>query len=250
MNHGLWIPERILSLPLSWHERIFLSVVLSYTDTGRECFASAEFLAERCYCSEILVRKTIKKLLDLGYLKREGYASSRKLFLSELVPNGTCSIRNAKSSKQNFEKFQTEHLDVPNGTHTIKATKKPSIKPSKKGTRVRGVVEEVVLPFDTSEFREAWDQWKDYRAKEFGFKYKSQVSQQTALHSLQKLSSNNERTAIGIIGQSIAAGWRGLFPLKGNGGVNLTREGFTRHFESRSAGANPPAWTERFTGEI
>ena len=250
MNHGLWIPERILSLPLSWHERIFLSVVLSYTDTGKECFASAEFLAERCYCSEVQIRKTIKKLLELGYIKREGYASSRKLFLSELVPNGTCSISNTRSSKQNFKKFQMEQLDVPNGTHTIKTTKKSTKKLTSKDTRARGVVEEIVLPFDSLEFCEAWDRWKEYRAKEFGFKYKSHVSQQTALHSLQKLSDNNERTAIGIIGQSIAAGWRGLFPLKGNGGVNLTREGFTRHFEGRGAGGNPPAWTERFTGEI
>lgn len=247
MNHGLWIPERIMSLPLSWHERIFLSVVLSYTDTGKECFASAEFLSERCYCSEVQIRKTIKKLLDLRYLQREGYASSRKLFVSELVPNGTCSISNTKSSKQNIQKFQMEHLDVPNGTHTIKTTKKLTKKLTSKDTRARV---EVVLPFDSSEFSEAWDGWKEYRAKEFGFKYKSHVSQQTALHSLQKLSNNNERTAIGIIGQSIAAGWRGLFPLKGDGGVNLTREGFTRHFEGRGAGANPPAWTERFTREI
>ena len=246
MNHGLWIPERILSLPLSWHERIFLSVVLSYTDTGKECFASAEFLSERCYCSEVQIRKTIKKLLDLGYLQREGYASNRKLFVSELVPNGTCSISNTKSSKQNIQKFQMEHLDVPNGTHTIKSSLKSTKKLTSKDTRARV---EVVLPFDSSEFSEAWENWKEYRAKEFGFKYKSHVSQQTALHSLQKLSNNNEQQAIRIIGQSIAAGWRGLFPLKGSG-VNLTREGFARHFEGRGAGGNTPAWAERFTGEI
>lgn len=250
MNHGLWIPERIWALPLSLHERIFLAVIQSYADTGKDCFASNEFLAQRCDTSEVQIRKTIKKLLDLGYLSREGYASSRKLFISELVQNGTCSILNSTSSNLNSEKFKSEPEEVQIRTHTIKSSLKTTKKLTKKDTRARGVVEEVVLPFDSSEFREAWDGWKEYRAKEFGFKYKSHVSQQTALHSLQKLSNNNERTAIGIIGQSIAAGWRGLFPLKGDGGVNLTREGFTRHFEGRGAGANPPAWTERFTRQI
>jgi hypothetical protein len=254
MNHGLWIPERIWALPLSLHERIFLAVIQSYADTGKDCFASNEFLAQRCDTSEVQIRKTIKKLLDLGYLSRDGYASSRKLFISELVQIGTCSILNSRSSNLNSEKFKSEPEEVQIRTHTIKTTKKSSLKDTRKNTRARGVVEEkkeeVVLPFDSSDFSNAWENWKEYRAKEFGFKYKSHVSQQTALHSLQKLSDNNERTAIGIIGQSIAAGWRGLFPLKGNGGVNLTREGFTRHFESRGAGGNPPAWTERFTGEI
>jgi len=246
MNHGLWIPERIWALPLNLHERIFLAVIQSYADTGRDCFASNEFLAQRCDTSEVQIRKTIKKLLDLGYLSRDGYASSRKLFISELVQIGTCSILNSKSSNLNSEKFKSEPEEVQIRTHTIKSSLKSTKKLTSKDTRARV---EVVLPFDSSEFSEAWENWKEYRAKEFGFKYKSHVSQQTALHSLQKLSNNNEQQAIRIIGQSIAAGWRGLFPLKG-AGVNLTREGFTRHFEGRGAGGDTPAWAERFTGEI
>jgi len=83
MNHGLWIPERIWALPLSLHERIFLAVIQSYADTGKDCFASNEFLAQRCDTSEVQIRKTIKKLLDLGYLSRDGYASSRKWIANE-----------------------------------------------------------------------------------------------------------------------------------------------------------------------
>jgi hypothetical protein len=75
---------------------------------------------------------------------------------------------------------------------------------------------EVIFPFDSEDFKSQWNQWKEYKLKEFRFKYKSEQSEQAALKELSNLSSNNEQTAIAIIHQSMAKGWQGLFKLKDN----------------------------------
>jgi hypothetical protein len=75
---------------------------------------------------------------------------------------------------------------------------------------------EVIFPFDSEDFKSQWNQWKEYKLKEFRFKYKSEQSEQAALKELSNLSSNNEQTAIAIIHQSMAKRWQGLFKLKDN----------------------------------
>jgi hypothetical protein len=69
-----------------------------------------------------------------------------------------------------------------------------------------------------------WNRWKQYKKDEFNFKYKSGVSEQAAKDELLKLAQNDadglgalEETAIKIIEQSIANGWKGFFKLKADG---------------------------------
>ena len=62
-----------------------------------------------------------------------------------------------------------------------------------------------------------WDKWKKYKKDEFGFKYKSDVSEQAAKSELLNLSNSNIEIAIKIIDQSIANGWKGFFKLKTDG---------------------------------
>lgn len=72
----------------------------------------------------------------------------------------------------------------------------------------------LVYPFDTESFEQQWAVWKDYRAKEDGFKYKAIASEQAALVKLSKLSNYDETTAIAIIHDSMANGWKGFFEVK------------------------------------
>ena len=62
-----------------------------------------------------------------------------------------------------------------------------------------------------------WDKWKKYKKDEFGFKYKSDVSEQAAKSELLNLSNSYIEIAIKIIDQSIANGWKGFFKLKTDG---------------------------------
>ena len=72
----------------------------------------------------------------------------------------------------------------------------------------------IELPFNTSEFAEAWQDWEEYKLDEFNFKYKSQHSLKAALKKLNRLANENEQTAIAIIQESMANGWKGFFKLK------------------------------------
>ena len=74
----------------------------------------------------------------------------------------------------------------------------------------------VILPFESERFKAYWKQWKEYKATEHAFKYKSEQSEQAALMGLSKLAAGNEETAIKIILQSMENGWKGFFEIKTN----------------------------------
>lgn len=61
-----------------------------------------------------------------------------------------------------------------------------------------------------------WIRWKNFKKAEFNFSYKSEISEQSAKNELINLSGGDEETAIKIIEQSIANGWKGFFKLKNN----------------------------------
>lgn len=87
----------------------------------------------------------------------------------------------------------------------------------------------ISMPFNGN-FLEAWAEWKKYKLKQHDFKYKSDGTEQAALHSLTTLSTDEE-TCIAIIHQSMANGWKGFFPLKNNiqnGSSKISNAGFSR----------------------
>jgi hypothetical protein len=238
---GIWIPERIWQLrALSMGERIFLAEVASFIDTGRECFASDDYFAERLQCSEQQARKILLQLVRLGFIERDGYGATRKLRISAQVPDGSCAYTR-KNLRTDAQKLRTDAQKVaPKRAHMKQDIEQPMKQHMKQGDV------EVVMPFDSQQFQDAWSEWKEYRKAEHRFQYRSAKTEQTALHNLQKISNNGENAAIAIIGQSIANGWRGLFELRG---PNLTRTGFTRHLQANGAGTNTPLWHQHFTGQ-
>jgi hypothetical protein len=88
-----------------------------------------------------------------------------------------------------------------------------------KGKEGTGEKPEVVYPFESEAFLEQWAVWKQYRAKEHKFRYKSVMSEQAALAELGALANGSETTAIAIMHQSIAKGWKGFFELKNDNGT-------------------------------
>ncbi|GLB52995.1 hypothetical protein NBRC110019_20350 [Neptunitalea chrysea] len=72
----------------------------------------------------------------------------------------------------------------------------------------------MVSPFESNQFRTQWEQWKAYKAEQFNFRYRSAQSEQAALVELANKALQNEQTAIAILHQSMANGWKGFFKLK------------------------------------
>jgi hypothetical protein len=93
------------------------------------------------------------------------------------------------------------------------ANKKKTVK---KVPHERKKNEEIIHPFSSDNFLKYWKQWKIYKANEYNYEYASAQSEQAALKKLARLANNTEQTAIDIILESMANGWKGLFELKNN----------------------------------
>lgn len=74
----------------------------------------------------------------------------------------------------------------------------------------------IELPFNTSEFAEAWQDYLDNKKELHKFEYKNIRSMKTALKKLYRLSFGKEKIAIAMLENSIDGGWKGFFPLQDN----------------------------------
>lgn len=101
-----------------------------------------------------------------------------------------------------------------------KAKREKKTREQKEQERVLKMFGKMVFPYDSVSFKQMFSNWIEYRRKEHGFKYKSEISMQGALKRIAELSNGNEDNAIQIISQSIENGWKGFFELKNkpNGG--------------------------------
>jgi len=75
---------------------------------------------------------------------------------------------------------------------------------------------EILMPFESNDFLNMWNLWKQFKKQQFNFTYKSAISEQAALTDLNTKANGQELSAIEIIKQSMAAGYKGLFELKEN----------------------------------
>jgi hypothetical protein len=85
---------------------------------------------------------------------------------------------------------------------------------------------EIVFPFDSEIFKKYWSLWLEFKKEQFNFTYKSNISIQSALNELVRLSNGQEQIAIKIIEQSMAKGWQGFFQLKNES--NATTNNYSR----------------------
>ena len=108
------------------------------------------------------------------------------------------------SHPQKFN-FSISYLQKITQSNTIKYPEKdttPFIFCNKKNSIL--VSGEVLLPFGSEKFEEAWQAWKDYRASEHQFVF-SEKNEQAAL---MPLADYNEEFAVYLIRTAIANGWK------------------------------------------
>lgn len=99
-------------------------------------------------------------------------------------------------------------------TKQLKPKKSSSMKMKMK-MKVENENKDIVYPYQNDEFIEIWKQFKIYKETEFNFKYKSTQSEQAALSKLPNEMDNVDH-AIQSIKNSMANGWKGIFPDKQN----------------------------------
>lgn len=216
MRKGIFIPLTVWNLgELHPNERVLLAEVLNFEAQGKECFASNAHFAELLNVSEATARGYISKLVNAGFLVREGDRYNRRLRKStqtnaqiradECVNPRRRTRKSTQTSAQNSAHNKTDN-------NTLKVSTKESAQ-----------AREVILPFQTDTFTAAWNEWKEYKRTDHRFKYKTAQSEQRALIKLQN-EHPTETEAIEAIHTAIANGWKGLvFGKSKNGRLNARR---------------------------
>ena len=214
--NGIWIPEEIWELEdLNPMQRIFLSKVHALSQKDGSCWAGDDFLAEALRVSPQYVRKMRQTLCESEYLECQGYGHQRKMTINLKVKEAT-TVATRKTKKQpQLQKKQPQLQDLQPEAQLKATTVAKSIDYTIE-QKEDNTIEGVLMPFDSQEFKDSWIMWKQER-KEQKKKPYTLRGEQAQLHRLQKLSDNDQRTAIEIITYSIAQGYQGLFAERGAG---------------------------------
>ena len=201
MRKYVSIPIEIWNLSeLHPNERVLLAEVASFDEQEKECFAGNEYFATLLNVSEATARGYISNLIARGFLIREGSRYNRRLRKSAQTNAQNSANECVKSRKRVRKSTQTSaqnsaHTNIYTNILTKSYTK--SAHPT------------VVLPFESDEFRDAWNEWKEYKRTDHRFKYKTAQSEQRALMKLQN-EYTDQNEAIDAIHRAIANGWKGL----------------------------------------
>lgn len=192
---GIWIPAEIwLDRRMSLLEKALLAEIDSFTGNGKTFHKSNDTIMTEYNIGRSTISRAIKHLTDLGLISVRSDGRGRHI-----------TSRTVSQVKMTSQPVQNEHAGCSKrtATNTVERIKYNTLKEG-----------EVVMPFDSDAFAESWQSYLAMRKAQHKFTYKTAMSEQAALHKLQKMSGGNEATAIAIIGQSIAWCWKGLFPLK------------------------------------
>jgi hypothetical protein len=162
-----------------------------------------------------IIKNQLKRDLDKwegikGERSKAGKESARlRAIKKEQESTNPTSVESVQQSSTNPTVIVNDTVNVNgNVNDTVTVTVNDNVIKKKEG---------LIFPFDSNEFIERWQMWKDYKSKEKGFKYKGVISEQAALKKLSSLSDGNELVAMEIIMASIENGWAGFFKIQKNG---------------------------------
>ena len=150
-----------------------------------------------------------EKFIDEGdYLINERLfkiSEERRIFVEKQVLNGRKGGRPTK---------QLKPKENPKESSSLKMKMKMKVENENK---------DIVYPYQNDEFIEIWKQFKLYKSTEFNFQFKSIQSEQAPLSKLPSEMDNVDH-AIQSIKNTMANGWKGIFPDKqnNNGAKNNT----------------------------
>lgn len=105
---GIWIPAQIwLDDSLSALDKVIYAEIDSL-DCEDGCFASNAYIASFCQCSESKVSKSVKKLIDHGYIERDGFDGRKRILRSCLAKNASLPSKKCYPAS---EKMPTINID-------------------------------------------------------------------------------------------------------------------------------------------
>jgi hypothetical protein len=218
----LQIPESVLvhASKLSGLQLAILADAWTWEKNGKEARRSNDQLAELFGATTRGVTKAVKTLQELGLVELQYGANNIRyikprttVHLNDRSPRTTVHPERPFDAAPNDRSTPPERPFTPSPERPFtlieKVIENKEEKRIEKKERAKKI--EIVMPWPSDEFAQAWADWKEYKRAEKGFKFKSPKTEQTALHKLQNDAERNERLAIFAIATSISNGWSGIF---------------------------------------
>jgi hypothetical protein len=116
---GVWISKEVwLDNRLTAVEKVILMEIDSLDCGENGCFASNQYLAEFCQCSETKVSTAISKLIKLGYLTVKSFDGRKRELKSRLS-----KIERQGVKKEKAETQKVKDNNITNKTLTTKSKK-------------------------------------------------------------------------------------------------------------------------------
>jgi len=210
---GVWIPSEVLQLEtLSITEKVVYGII-SALDNEDGCYASNGYIARTLQLSDRQVKNVLKTLIDYNLVKRIEIDGKRILRTVE------------KQALVGVIDYQGKGNELPRGRKSTSQRGGNKLPTDRTVDKIEDN-KDIILPYDSQEFRDSWDKWIKYRKQ-----IKKPLAPFTQMEQLRMLESwNSESKSIASINKSIAFGWQGLFTVKEEQSKTLTNKDHANGF--------------------
>jgi hypothetical protein len=181
-------------------------------ENGRHCDSAIGTIAKICRLHPDTVRKAIARLVELKWVSIIDRPGRTKVHVAHF-PNPSGLKVGAGSEVGGMVSREGYGLDVAPPTG-FKGGPPPGFKGDEgiplRDTKKVTPGDYFPLPFQSDEFKGAWNDWKQHRIEK-----RKPITPLSAKKSLLELSAMGEARAIAAINHSIANGWQGIFEPTG-----------------------------------
>ena len=106
---GIWIPAEVwLDERLNPLEKVILMEIDSLDCGDKGCYASNEYIAGFCQCSESKVAHAVTRLVEFGYVSRKSFDGRQRILQSRLAK---FARQNSKVCKADVQNLQESNID-------------------------------------------------------------------------------------------------------------------------------------------
>lgn len=196
IDRAVWLDQRLNAL-----EKIILVEIDSLDNGEKGCFASNQYLADFCQCSERQVSRAISKLTDLGYLKSGGFNGRSRIVRSCLDKMSRLTGQNVQADRTKCPTINKENnKDINNKERKKEAETYDSI------------IDRWFITRDNPEVNSAL--YEFIKMRKLIKKPLTNRGLELLIEKLHKLSDGEPNKMLAILNQSIMNNWQGVFPLK------------------------------------
>lgn len=192
---------------IGWNEKVLLMEIDSYTQRGRDCFVSDEYIADFLSVSVSTAKRILSNLIHKGFIRKTRFDGRRRYIESTLRVVYGDEVAQDRSGSQ----LKNELPDSSPMSEYIEnkiTDKKITSKENKK--------KDIDLSFVDEELLSVVEDWLRYK-KDRHESYKSSQSLKAMYNKLVRLSSGSAAAAREMVDEAMANNWSGFFEKKGGG---------------------------------